>query len=86
MLQSWREVGGSHCGRSSQVRVEPALAGTGRDQTGRERRKEGRIEREEAKRERIEEVKEGEKEVGREGGGKEGSPAPQTFPGFPGQL
>lgn len=41
MLQSWREVGGSHCGRSSQVRVEPALAGTGRDQTGRERRKEG---------------------------------------------
>lgn len=52
----------------------------------RKRRKGGRIEREEAKRERIEEVKEGEKEVGREGGGKEGSPAPQTFPGFPGQL
>lgn len=51
-----------------------------------EKNKGGRIEREEAKRERVEEVKEGEKEVGREGGGKEGSPAPQPFPGFPGQL
>lgn len=53
---------------------------------GKEKNKGGRIEREEAKRERVEEVKEGEKEVGREGGGKEGSPAPQPFPGFPGQL
>lgn len=41
MLQSWLEGSGSHCGRSSQVRVEPALAGTGWDQTGGERRKEG---------------------------------------------
>lgn len=41
MLQSWHEGGGSRCGRSSQVRVEPALAGTGWDQTGGERRKEG---------------------------------------------